>query len=343
MHRFWTSNSGGGSPSPQMSMMQDKAEYSGSGAVAREYEPWSLNSSSTFRHPFQTTPSRVTYSAVVSPHYTADVDDSLSSPPTTAFSPSSALPPMPTRSFLPPAPTPVSFSHHDRRESVLRFLIPLIIFLPVPPLLSLIYLAVGHAVLKSSSSSTAIFSIVPIINSLKAGVVGGTILAIPILALVYLLLFSFHDEPADSPLDFFDDDESRHLSFISRLSLPKRSAIGYVGIAILAIFLGVITGPLGVACFPKAAMLTANGAAKAGVVGGLVLSPAIVGVSGVVVLLWRVRLIRESQRMGSITIAPPATSASPPTNPPPPSTLPSAPIVPSGTSPPGQPTSTSAS
>ncbi|KAJ7184228.1 hypothetical protein C8R46DRAFT_1063347, partial [Mycena filopes] len=74
-------------------------------------------------------------------------------------------------------------------------------FLPLPPLVSVIYLACGHVVLRASHP--ALYAPVPLISSVRAAAVGGAILALPLAVLLYLLYFP--TKPA--PEDFFDDDE----------------------------------------------------------------------------------------------------------------------------------------
>lgn len=75
-------------------------------------------------------------------------------------------------------------------------------FLPIPPVLSVIYLACGHVVLRAAHPLH--YGAVPLISSVRAGAVGGAILALPLAVLLYLLLFP--TKPPD-PEDFFDDEE----------------------------------------------------------------------------------------------------------------------------------------
>jgi len=66
-----------------------------------------------------------------------------------------------------------------------------LIFLPVPALLSLIYTAMGHAILRHAHPSQVAF-LAPVRSSAAAGAVGGIILALPLEFLIFLLLHSFN-------------------------------------------------------------------------------------------------------------------------------------------------------
>ncbi|KAF9267049.1 hypothetical protein L218DRAFT_955524 [Marasmius fiardii PR-910] len=258
---------------------------------------------STIRHPFQFTSTALAPVAPVSSTSPTSSTqppsmDTSSSPPTQSVSTSGNVqhrhhPRRQSLSFFYPSrslnPTPVSFSRRTGEESsfIQSTLIPLACFVPVPPLLSLLYLILGHTVLS--------FHTVLLVNSLKAGIVGGTILALPLTIILYLVFFPSSTPPTDSnPLDFFDDDESRHerlgpllFSFCQSQTLLWR----FVLQGLIMVFIGAAAGPLGVTVLSDAAepqqYLTPGQAAKAGVVGGLILSPAIVGLSVVGLLVWR--------------------------------------------------------
>ncbi|KAG7085488.1 hypothetical protein E1B28_003051 [Marasmius oreades] len=279
-------------------------------------------SPSTFRHPFQVTafPSSTPTTTPVRTQPPSTMDSSI--PPqsqtiTTSTSQShqnqqhqhrhhqrrqslSFFPPYPSRSLN---PTPVSFSRREDGSSPLQIataLIPLLCFIPVPVLLSLLYLTLGHAVLSIHT--------VPVTTSLKSGVVGGAILALPLTIVFYLVYFptttlSSTSPPPEHPpsrLDFFDDDESRGgVNFNYIFGLCISSCCGglistnwrSLGQAVIVVFMGVVTGPLGVTVLSSAdrpqEYLTAGQAARAGVVGGVILAPVIVGLSVVGVVFWR--------------------------------------------------------
>ncbi len=66
-----------------------------------------------------------------------------------------------------------------------------LIFLPVPALLSLIYTAMGHAILRHAHPSQVAF-LAPVRSSAAAGAVGGIVLTLPLEFLIFLLFHSFN-------------------------------------------------------------------------------------------------------------------------------------------------------
>ncbi|KAK0435813.1 uncharacterized protein EV420DRAFT_295569 [Desarmillaria tabescens] len=123
--------------------------------------------------------------------------------------PSSSIPPVPTD--LPNNTNTISSSnnvHADAhapslpRNSTLRVhekaaqtCILLLFFLPLPPLFSTIYAALGGAILGGH---------VPVRSFAEAGATGGTILALPLALAIWILLAPEKQSPRE---DFFDDDE----------------------------------------------------------------------------------------------------------------------------------------
>ncbi|KAK1216455.1 hypothetical protein PQX77_020924 [Marasmius sp. AFHP31] len=326
----------------QSSYADAEKEYSYSGSRSNDMtELWGDAgfSPSTFRHPFQVAPSRSIFTAVSPVKHPSTPKSTPPATLTTSMESSIAgearsnlnqTAPNPRRhhrpqslSFFYPrsAPTPVSFSRHDPGEdaSVIQsVIIPLLSYIPVPPLLSFLYLITGHAILKSSSSSSSSTRTAPVVSSLKSGLVGGAILALPLTIVLYLLLFPSDesDSDASSPLDFFEDDESQHNPFSSMLSAFSqirtrwRSALGYVAQALIIVFVGTAAGPLGVTCLADGSegqFLSAGQSAAAGAIGGLVLSPAIVGLSVMSLLIWRSRWRTDAEELVSQN-RPPAPS-----------------------------------
>ncbi|KAJ7445744.1 hypothetical protein B0H11DRAFT_399030 [Mycena galericulata] len=145
-------------------------------------------------------------------------------------------------------------------------------FLPIPPILALIYLACGHAILRAAHSVH--FRAVPLISSVRAAAAGGAILALPLAVLLYLLLFP--TRPPD-PEDFFDDDEDTG---------EIMTYGSYAVCAVLLLTLGTITGALGTVCLPADNLLSAAQAAEAGIVGGVVLCGAAAMVALTAFFFW---------------------------------------------------------
>ncbi|KAK7047794.1 hypothetical protein VNI00_006122 [Paramarasmius palmivorus] len=291
-------------------------------------------SHTTFRHPFQLA-AAYNYSAVVTSPTSATSSETPSKPMSSpSINPNSGRSQGPNRSQQPQnrprsfvlrrSHTPVSFSTRHDGESFLRStVIPLSFFVPVPPLLSLLYLITGHGILRSSSDNTSAVNMAPLIDSVKVGVTGGAILSLPLTIVIYLLLFPTQT-PSDSneepPLDFFDDDDSHHngvssfLSYLSSFFHSKwRDTLGFIGVMIIMVFVGTIAGPLGATCLSTS--LNASLAAKAGTIGGLVLSPVIVGASVVSVVFWRMQKLGEmenSAQSDAIRASAPTTNSAGP-------------------------------
>jgi len=146
-------------------------------------------------------------------------------------------------------------------------------FLPIPPVLSIIYIACGHVVLRAAHP--AHYGAVPLISSVRAAAVGGVILALPLAVLLYLLLFP--TKPPD-PEDFFEDEED------TGELLWTYGA--YALCATLVLSLGAISGALGTVCLPSSIMLSASEAAAAGIVGATILCGGLAVVAAFAFLVW---------------------------------------------------------
>jgi hypothetical protein len=104
--------------------------------------------------------------------------------------------------------------------------------------------------------------------------VGGSILALPLAVLLYLLLFP--TKPPD-PDDFFDDDED---------STQWATYGTYAVCAALILTLGSISGALGTVCLSPSLMLTAAEAAAAGIVGAIIICAGLACVALFACLIW---------------------------------------------------------
>ena len=163
----------------------------------------------------------------------------------------------------------------------------LLLSLPIPPLLSLLYLTAGHVILSQiyKSSSSSIYHI-PILSSIEVGATGGLIFSLPVAFILYLLLF-YNKKPV--PDDFFDDD--------SVITGPTR-CMTYVGYFVCVFFfvgIGGIAGPLGVACLSSGnsntlviptEILSMGAATVAGFLGGVVLSAGGLLLGILTLLVW---------------------------------------------------------
>ncbi|KAF7322540.1 hypothetical protein HMN09_00032500 [Mycena chlorophos] len=131
-------------------------------------------------------------------------------------------------------------------------------FLPIPPVVSALYAAVGHGVLHHTVTT------VPIHTAVAAAAVGGTILALPLALLLYLLLFP---TTPPSPEDFFDDEDVHRE--------PWTTYATYALLGALVLTLGAIATPLGAVCLSAQPRLGAAQAAEMGIVGGVVIDAAL--------------------------------------------------------------------
>jgi hypothetical protein len=188
---------------------------------------------------------------------------------------------------------------HVRRRSLARAqsimppftispLFAFLLFLPVPPLLSMIYIVTGHAILRASRSSPNSIYLSPIVASLEAGATGGVILCLPLALLLYLLVYP--NKARDSPEDFFEDDNSA-------IEMQEKW-LRYIGYAVAAFFflaIGGIAGPLGVTCLSSGSLdefvgdkrlLSTSAAAAAGFVGGLTLVFGTLSISALSAVCW---------------------------------------------------------
>ncbi|KAF5319179.1 hypothetical protein D9619_008766 [Psilocybe cf. subviscida] len=144
-----------------------------------------------------------------------------------------------------------------------------LLYLPLPPLLSMIYMVCGHAILRQASPASIYNA--PITTSLEAGATGGIIIAIPFAIIIYFLLL-FPTRPSTAPEDFFEDDTS---STVARQRWMHN--LGICVSALFAICVGGLSGPLGVVCLSHGSLgtfveaqriLSPSSAVAAGFLGG---------------------------------------------------------------------------
>ena len=191
------------------------------------------------------------------------------------------------------AQVPRETSNANDAASMSPFHLPpaiiLLAFLPIPPLLSLLYLTTGHAILGQihKSSLSSIYH-TPILSSVEAGATGGLIFSIPAVLLLYF--FIFYNRQSSVPEDFFEDDDS-----VTTGSARWMMYVGYLACILFVIGIGGIAGPLGVTCLSSdiltalvmtKKMLSVGAAAGAGFLGGVVLSAAILLLGVLATLVW---------------------------------------------------------
>ena len=184
-----------------------------------------------------------------------------------------------------------------RPHQIRPIVLLLLLSLPIPPLLSLLYLTAGHAILSQiyKSSSSSIYHI-PILSSMEVGATGGLIFSLPVAFILYLLLF-YNQKPV--PDDFFDDD--------SVITGPTRcmTYVGYLVCVFFFVGIGGIAGPLGVACLSSGnsntlviptEILSMGAATVAGFLGGVVLSVGGLLLGILAILVWSFWIRRKIKR-----------------------------------------------
>lgn len=174
---------------------------------------------------------------------------------------------------------------HSPLPAQIRPLVLLLIFLPIPPLLSLLYVIAGHAILRQNHRSPTSIYHAPISSSIEAGATGGAILSLPIALILYLLISP--SRQSSVPPDFFEDDDSATTG-----STRWMMYIGYLASSVFLVGIGAIAGPLGVACLSSSIsdakkILSTGAAAAAGSLGGAVLSIGILLLGVLSTLVWR--------------------------------------------------------
>lgn len=145
-------------------------------------------------------------------------------------------------------------------------------FLPIPPVLAIIYTACGHSVLRVAIPKH--FGSVPLISSIRAAATGGAILTLPLAVLLYLLFFP---TKAPDPDDFFEDEE---------LGEPMSVYASYGLSAVLALTLGAVSGALGTVCLPDNLMLSSGQAVEAGILGGAIVDAGLAAIAFTAFAVW---------------------------------------------------------
>ncbi|KAG7440412.1 uncharacterized protein BT62DRAFT_627146 [Guyanagaster necrorhizus] len=151
--------------------------------------------------------------------------------------------------------------------TVFQTFILLLFFLPFPPLFSIIYAALGWAILRGH---------VPVRSFAEAGATGGIILALPLALAVWILLAP---EKQSHREDFFDDDEPQ--TWWTRWGK-------FVPCGFMLVFVGVAACPLGAVCITQqdSRNLEAGKAALAALIGGVVFCGGLVVIFALGLLLY---------------------------------------------------------
>jgi len=233
------------------------------------------------RHPFQLATTANRYSTAP-PSITSDTPLhpnrhlELLPPPTTVAMPSQTLT---TKNIVTERQPPSRMSyqarpaHHSWIAS--NKILSLVIALPSPTILSIIYMVVGHAILRAAQSHSS-YELVPLSFSVKAGAVGGAILTIPFILLLYAVQHMCMDPSNDSsdssgPDDFFDDE-----SDVGNQAVWRR-VLACVILGAMAVFIGTMASPIGVSILESSSSTLSAAQATAGAtLGGALFFPVVI-------------------------------------------------------------------
>ncbi|KAF9074221.1 hypothetical protein BDP27DRAFT_1317508 [Rhodocollybia butyracea] len=167
---------------------------------------------------------------------------------------------------------PSRISHRRSHSWITRHRnLSLLIALPFPILLSVVYIVVGHAILHASKASTEPANLS---SSAKIGAVGGAVLTLPALFLLYVIQrLCMEPLTTSGPDDFFDDESDAGAQVL------WRGILGYVIVFVMILLIGVPAAPIGLSILRSLSSTTILSAAQgveAGVVGGVIFMPIVV-------------------------------------------------------------------
>ncbi|KAF5319879.1 hypothetical protein D9758_017854 [Tetrapyrgos nigripes] len=217
----------------------------------------------SIRHPFVEASSTFpyTYTSDTTPSNPVSIGSAIPSP-TLATSTTSVLPKSTTRvpesrlrstatdAYAQSNPQGLLSRNPSSHQSVLQKLLGTLalctVFLPVFPLLATTYMVLGHSILRAahhhsdSTPNPTSYHAVPLSSSAKSGAVGGIILALPILILLYPFLHStpifisfslptpahviqsVSQTNSSRPDDFFDDESEKRVVVFGRRRSTRR-------------------------------------------------------------------------------------------------------------------------
>jgi len=278
-----TSDAMSGSPRTAYDESKSSEQFHGTSSTARSVSPFPW-AAAPVRHPFQLTNTSNAYSTAP-PSITSDTPlhptshlDLLPTPTAAAMPINSSQNPS-NNDILPERRPPTRISYRgrpvrswiaeNRKQS-------LFIASPFPITLSIVYIVVGHAILRAaqSSQSQSSYELAPLSSSAKAGAVGGAILTLPIMLLLYVVQrMCMGPSNTSGPDDFFDDESDAGDQVL------WRRILAYALLDITAVFVGTVAGPIGVSILKSSSssstLSAAQGAASA-TIGGMLFLPLII-------------------------------------------------------------------
>ncbi|KAF9000203.1 hypothetical protein BDQ17DRAFT_1359801 [Cyathus striatus] len=197
--------------------------------------------------------------------------------------------------YTPPARSARPRTPQMRSPILEKYKLPiyLLLFLPIPPLLSLIYCLIGHSIMRHAQPAPNPAWLPTFLSTAGAAATGGIILSLPLALLLYLLLYPAPRQVA--PADFFEDDDE---SLFTRIPAIKYTV--YSVCFVIALFMGAIAGPLGVTCVAgsEGGALSPRNAAVAGLVGGVIICGGVCVIAGLGVGVWLVAVTTKREEGG---------------------------------------------
>ncbi|KAJ3854340.1 hypothetical protein EV368DRAFT_80686 [Lentinula lateritia] len=245
--------------------------------LPRQPSPWIVE---PIRHPFQLTPTSnahlIPSSSIISNTHLHSGTNHIAVYPNLVVSRNN---PISYTEQQPPshATIPARVSFRKRHINVKQWVprnrnLSLFVLSLTTILLSVIHIVVGHAILEAAQPSS--YRIASLSSSAKAGAVGGAVITLPVVFLLHFIqCLCIERSDSSGPDDFFDDDSDTGNRVL------WRRMFACVVIILMSVFIGVITGPIGVSVLEAATsilMLSVAQSAAAGVIGGLISLPLVI-------------------------------------------------------------------
>ncbi|KAJ3933823.1 MAG: hypothetical protein NXY57DRAFT_997239 [Lentinula lateritia] len=249
--------------------------------LPRQPSPWIVE---PIRHPFQLTPTSnahlIPSSNIISNTHLHSGTNHIAVYPNLVASRNNPISPHDTYTEQQPPSHATIASRGSSRKRRIDFelwvshnrSLSLLILSMTTTLLSVIHIVVGHAIFQAAQPSS--YRIASLSSSAKAGAIGGAVITLPVVFLLHFIqCLCIERSDSSGPDDFFDDDSDTGNRIL------WRRMFAYVVIILMTVFMGVVTGPIGVSVLKATTsipMLSVAQSAAASVIGGLISFPIVI-------------------------------------------------------------------